>query len=248
MEEKYTNNKQINKNLKEVNRKYLQFDHAKSVKLKILNEVAKSLCQIKIKNRPKGTGFFLKINSKNTPYMLVTAHHVIRYWLADRNNTEIEIVTDVGNIKQNIKLDAKERKMIFLDNRNESERKNFYDITAIEIIKEDNLKDKVKFLEYDVNCGKINYSEYIDKDTFILHHPNGVEELAFSSGKITKINPGLQFEHSLDTEKGSSGSPILLIENENNNPKVIGIHTSAAFSNNYINNGYFISALIGELI
>lgn len=52
--------------------------HAKSMKLKTLNEVEKSLCKIHINNE-QGTGFFLLINASKEEklYMLVTAFHVI---------------------------------------------------------------------------------------------------------------------------------------------------------------------------
>ena len=218
-------------------------DHAKGVKLKILNEVAKSLCQIKL-NKSKGTGFFHKINTNKPLYMLVTAHHVVSYRLA-REKKDIIIIPDAENLKekinQKIKLDANKRKMIFLQEK-------AYDLSAIEIIDKDNLIDKVKFLDYDLNCKKENYPKYLNADAFILHHPNGVEDLKFSSGKIVVINDSERsFQHTLDTEKGSSGSPILLIDSENDNPKVIAEHTSAETTNRN-NNGIFIDVLIQGLI
>lgn len=253
MENIYINKKQVeqpkNAKKKVLDTKYIQFDHAKSVKLKTLNEVAKSLCQIKIKDKKNGTGFFLKINtSNNTLYMLVTAHHVVRYPYGDKK-LEIEIITDVGNIKRKIKLDKNERKMIFLGKKesNNNSEKETYDISGIEIIGKDNLKDKVKFLDYDLNCRKKNYSNYKGKDTFILHHPNGIEDLTFSSGKILEIKEHRSFSHSLDTDQGSSGSPILLIDNESDNPKVIAIHTSADTSTNDTNIGLFINVLTRKL-
>ena len=223
-----------------VDTKYEQFgDHAKSVKLKTLNEIAKSLCQIKLKSS-RGTGFFIKINANKTLYMLVSANHVTRHGLV-REKKDIEIITDVGNIKQKIKLDNKERKIVLLQEKG-------YDISAVEIIDNDNLKDKVKFLDYDVNCNIKNYYKYLNADAFILHHPNGVEDLEFSSGKIVVIKGEKHsFQHTLDTETGSSGSPILLIENENANPKVLAVQTSAETTNKN-NNGVFIDVLIKELI
>jgi hypothetical protein len=56
--------------------------HAKSMKLKTLNEVSKSLCKIYIeKINSRGTGFFLLINvsKEEKLYMLVTAFHVINF-------------------------------------------------------------------------------------------------------------------------------------------------------------------------
>ena len=54
------------------------------------------------------------------------------------------------------------------------------------------------------------------------------------------------FQHTLDTEQGSSGSPILLIDNEIDNPKVMGVHTSAV-TTSINNNGIFINVLTRAL-
>ena len=259
MEEVYTNDKQfaqINSGKKnEVNKvdtKYIPFFHAKSVKLKTLNELSKSLCKIKL-NSANGTGFFLKINTNNKPLnMLVTAHHVVSYRLAEAK-ANIVIILDDENSKekksQKIKLDVNKRKMIFLAeeaDKNKLIKKEYFDLSAIEIIDKDNLKDKVNFLEYDLNCKKGNYNNYL-KDAFILHHPYGVEDLKFSSGNIVVINDSKRsFEHTLDTNEGSSGSPIFLIDNENDNPKVIAVHTSAKTVDKN-NIGIFIDALIQGL-
>ena len=127
------------------------------------------------------------------------------------------------------------------------QRKYFYsskkDITIIEIIVQDNLIDKVKSLEFDINCKLSTYGDYLNKDIFIMHHPKG-EDLECNSGRIVMIKePNIyEFQHTLDTMEGSSGSPILLFEKQNEKPKVIGIHTSTCIGNKN-NIGVFIDTL-----
>ena len=206
--------------------------HNRSMNLRILNEISKSICKIKRKIY-LGTGFFLKIEKKINPlYMLVTAHHVISYRFVEEKIT-IKINAGFGNIEQEIKLDDKERKIICLKE---------YDITAIEIIDQDNLKNKVKFLNYE-KCKK--FEDYINADIFIMHHPRG-EDIHCNSGKIVVIKGGgdFLFEHNLETDEGSSGSPILLMRSEE--PKVIGVHISAVLKNPN-NVGTFINILAKEL-
>ena len=51
--------------------------HAKSIKLKTLNEIAKSVCKIYVSNK-HCTGFFLKIqNDQKTLYILITSYQLI---------------------------------------------------------------------------------------------------------------------------------------------------------------------------
>ena len=67
-------------------------------------------------------------------------------------------------------------------------------------------------------------------------------ERSISSGKITDIN-NCEFEHSLDTSKGSSGSPICSKDGLN----VIGIHKQG---DKYkpINYGTFLGIVLDKLV
>ena len=205
--------------------------HAKSMKLKSLIEISKSICKIQ-KYDSFGTGFFTSLNDKGHLF-LVTAFHVIPYPMIEKKKT-IEIICDAENIKREIILDPKQRKYFYSSKK---------DITIIEIIVQDHLIDKVKSLELDINCKLSTYGDYLNKDIFIMHHPKG-EDLECNSGKIVMIKePNIyEFQHTLDTMEGSSGSPILLFEKQNEKPKVIGIHTSACIGNKN-NIGVFIDAL-----
>ena len=212
--------------------------HAKSIKLKTLNEIAKSICKIKVSNQ-HCTGFFLKIqNDQKTIYILITSYQLIPLKL-DKMNNKIEIIQKSGNINRKIFLNNNERKIFYFEDK---------DITAIEILEKDNLINNVKFLNYDLNCKINEYGNYLDIDTFIMHYPKE-KYLECNSGKIIFIKSPkeFQFHHTLDTDEGSSGSPILLFENLDEEPKVIGVNTSFVFGNKY-NIGTFIDTLIDTVI
>ena len=95
-------------------------------------------------------------------------------------------------------------------------------MSIIEIKKEDNIKN---FLELDdlilddINKDNVQYNKYKDKTIYIPHYPD--ENLSVSYGIISDIpeENKLYFQHKCITNIGSSGSPILNLNN-----KVIGIH------------------------
>ena len=212
--------------------------HAKSLKLKMLNELKKSICKIQKNSDSKATGFFLKFQTKTkNTYFIVTAHHVLTNDFINDNNNSIELIPENKTLKQRIKFDGKERNIICLIDQ---------DITAIEILDKDEIKNNVKFLSCDLSY-KPDYSNYIDKDIFSLHYPFG-DYLECSSGKvlIVKSPKKFEFQHSLDTEQGSSGCPVMILDKLAEEPKVIGVHTSGLILTNN-NIGTFIGELINEI-
>ena len=217
--------------------------HAKSMKLKVLNEVAKSICKLYVVNNI-GTGFFLQVKLENGDifYMLVSASHVFHQQIIEDKRI-INIFPDVEKTTFNIEMDKEKRKIITLRNKNK-------DIIGIEIKEEDNIINTVKFLNYDINCKKDNYKNYLEKDAFIMHHPNG-RALECNSGKILKLNDDeeCEFHHTLDTDQGSSGAPILLFEEKGQEPKVIGVHRTFPSIHQELktNKGTFIDILIDKL-
>lgn len=82
------------------------------------------------------------------------------------------------------------------------------------------------FLELDDDDESNNYETYQnklkEKIIYILHYPKGTYP-SISYGKLEEKHTNYSFFHKCNTEKGSSGSPILL----KNNKKVIGIHIGA---------------------
>ena len=113
------------------------------------------------------------------------------------------------------------------------------DVSVIEI----QLSSKdIDFLEIDKNIFENNFFEiYQNKLIYILQYPKG-EKLAYSVGLLKSLIDK-EIKHSCSTDYGSSGSPILCLENH----KVIGIHKQRSSRFNY-NIGTFIKFAINEFI
>ena len=188
---------------------------------KIIEQMkSNSICRI----NNKGTGFFTKIpyKSKLLP-VLITTNQVI--------NTD-----DIRN-KINVSLYINNDKIIKL-----------IKITIIEIKEdEDNLNNK--YLE--LNDEIINYFKldikyrpkylhilYNNESIYLLHHP-GVKDIFVSYGKLLDIN-NKKIIHNCNIKEGSSGSPILLL----NNHKLIGIHCSSLNHQKYNKGILLIYSLI----
>ena len=207
----------------------------KQVDIKIIKEVEKSICKILItknENEDKiyGTGFFL--NYSDSQKYLITNCHVINPSL-DFEKIEINIWNN-----NKMKLDLNNR---FIKSTDEQK-----DITIIEIKKTDEIYEDIKFLDYDNNYIK-GYEIYNDVDIFSIGHPLG-EDASCASGKIRNIysDKPYEFQHDISTDYGSSGSPILLNNNNINFVKVIGIHKSKSTVGN-LNKGTFIGEIFKEI-
>ena len=214
--------------------------NGRNMKLKTLISNAYSVCIIS-KSASTGTGFFLRIKKDKKPlYMLVTAYHVIDSSLISSNKT-IEIIIEISGIKEIMALNKEQKDRIIICMKDE-------DITAIQIIESDALMDKIKFLDYDLKCNEKTYDEYLFQDIYSLHHPNG-QKMECTSGMINAVREPkkFEFEHNLDTNIGTSGAPILLLDRLNENPKVIGVHTST-FKEKASNIGTFINVLIENIM
>ena len=98
------------------------------------------------------------------------------------------------------------------------------DITLIELKVSDEIYKYIDFLDYDIKFINYGYKIYKDEDVFTIEHPIGSDS-SCGSGKILKVE-NWEFEHTIPTEEGSSGCPILLLRNDINSVKVIGIHKS----------------------
>ena len=194
----------------------------------ILDQMKNSIC--KIYNGKQGTGFFIKIpfNDIQLP-VLITNNHII-----DENdyiNKKI-ITIYIGNENngQNLKLDEKRK---FYTNKN-------YDTTIIEIKEDiDGIKNFLILDDKIIECLSMNKDEiseflkniYLNKSIYILNYPEG-KEIVASIGQPAKFI-GHEINHKCNTKTGSSGSPILLCENQ----KVIGVHFGLS---NDFNKGIFI--------
>ena len=199
--------------------------------LKIL--IKNNICIIK-DNLSTGTGFFCRIkcgDKWSSIRTLITCNHVFGENVDIKNKT-IEFSIN----KNNFRILIDESRKIYTSKK--------YDITIIEITKEDGI-DIDSFFDIDNDILSDNLIDiYKDKEVYLLHCPKG-ESMSYSQGKIIGINVNnYNFEHSCDSDFGSSGGPII----DNRKYKVIGFHIGAAVRGKNCNYGTFLNAAIKEFL
>jgi len=206
---------------------------AKPIPVNIAYKVTKAVCKITIeKNGGKdyGTGFFL--NNSDSKKYLMTCYHVINPSL--ENN---KIILEIHNQKK-FQLKFHNRFTKYFDKPE--------DIAIIEIKESDEIYKEVEYLNYDKNFLDGGYNIYKEQDVFSVEHPGG-DDASCASGKITDLYNNNEFEHDISTEGGSSGSPILLLNNNINLIRVIGIHKQGGNSGEIkINYGTFIGEILNK--
>ena len=173
----------------------------------------KSICKIIISN-VIGSGFLVKSEKGNKPfYCLMTCEHLITKKIIE-SKTEIDICYDNQNYFIKIKLDENDRFIRDYSVIN-------MDITIVEI-KKDEIPEELFLPLKDINKNEDLKKEKI----YILQYPEG-KDLIYSLGSIIETNDyTYEFSHSASTEKGSSGSPIILEGTLN----VIGVHKQGLIS------------------
>ena len=196
----------------------------------ILYQMKNSVCKI-YKGGFIGTGFFCKVklsNSKKNLYVLITNNHVL-----DENKIKLDSTFSLSigdNDKQikNIKISSDRKKYTNID----------LDVTIIQINPEKDNISKQNFLEIDENANQDDESLkniYEKKSIYLLGYPEG-DKTKVSYGILTQLDKG-RISHLCSTEDGSSGSPILLLENS----KLIGIHFGCPKNSKFqFNYGTFI--------
>ena len=193
---------------------------------KILEQMENYICKIIIDKDTKGTGFLCKIplhgDNKLTP-VLITNNNVINdNMLARKKDIIIELFC----------TSSKKQKKLNLSNRTAYNNKKL-GISIIEIVNKDGFKNINMFeLDEDMLSGKTD--KFIDKSIYMIH--SNQETLYVSYGKVNdnRKNQSHNFLHTCYAFNGSSGSPILNLENN----KIIGIHSS---TNANINEGFFLN-------
>ena len=210
---------------------------------KILNQMEKYICKIKIDKIKKdkieteyGTGFFCKIpfpDEKNILPVFVTNNHVIEEEYLYKNNETIEIYFEEDN----------KTKILNLNNRKKYTNKE-YDVTIIEIIEEDQINNYLELDDIiidDILGGDDKINKYKDKTLYIIQYPKGDLSVSYGILQSISVDKNYKFNHKCCTEVGSSGSPILNLNN-----KVMGVH-HRGYSNKF-NEGTFLNYPIKEFI
>ena len=185
---------------------------------KILDQMKNCVCRIL--NNEKGTGFFTKIpyKSKLLPVLITNNHVLGQNDIENKKTITLYLNNDNQKVKK-IKMD--ENRLIYTNEK--------LDITIIEIKEnEDELNNKylelddkiINFLkENEENKEPGNMNEiYSSESIYVINYP-GDADVVVSYGQSPKLNES-EIKHKCCTKPGSSGSPILLI----NNQKLIGIH------------------------
>ena len=136
-------------------------------------------------------------------------------------------VLNPDNINENIELEIwnKKKMKLEINNRIIKYFKMPKDITVIEIKEYDDIYEDIEFLDYDKNYIDNGYNIYKNIDIFSIEHPLGKDAVC-ASGTIIDIND-YEFDHNISTDKGSSGSPIILLNSYMNIIQVIGIHKNS---------------------
>ena len=184
-----------------------------------------------------GTGFFIKFKDPQEEnrykYFLMTNEHVLQK----------EIIYE-EQVNFSIKYYFEQYSRIFDFKKGErfiKEYKTKYglDVTIVEI--KPNEIPIILFLEPDYEINESNCRKIINKELIIHQYPRGLEQ-CISEGPIIEIEDNKIIEYKPSTQKGSSGSPLIL----KNRTNIIGIHL-AGVKEHDINIGNFIFEIIKDV-
>jgi V8-like Glu-specific endopeptidase len=186
---------------------------------KLMNLGEKKICKIICSNSTgdivTGTGFFCSVVMDEWESLkmrvLITNNHVLN---EDKIKFGKKIKFTTNDDEQNYEIEIDKERTIFTSKK--------YDITIIEIKKEDKIQPDA-FFEIDDSVFKPDYN-YKNKIIYLLHYPNG-KEMSFSQGTIKKVGKDendYEIFHLCSSDHGSSGGPLI-----SEDFKVIAIHKGA---------------------
>jgi len=189
---------------------------------------------IKIKKQDCSSSGFLCIShfpDKTTLPVLITNNHML-------NENDITVGKKI-DFSLN---DDKTFYQILIDESRKVYTSNLYDVTFIEIKKNDGL-DISSFIEVDPNIFFYDDRELNNKQVILLSYPEG-KELAFSNGIIKNLeNDGYHIKHLCNTTYGCAGGPII----DKDNFHVIAVH-QGTMKNKSFNLGIFLRRPLEEFI
>ena len=181
--------------------------------IKIFEQMEYSVYKI-IKEKSTGTGFMCGIPYPNELHklpVLITCNHIL-------NEEDIKpgkiIKLMLNETEHIIKID--EKRKVYTDKK--------YDITIIELDKEEYSIEHLLDIDSDITKDIDFNNTYKNESIYILHYPEG-KDIEYSLDTIYSIDYSIDVEnliinHLCATKDGSSGGPILNLKTF----KIIGIH------------------------
>ena len=194
---------------------------------KILEQMKKTICKIILEDGKVGTGFFCSIINYS---LLITNNSFIDEAQLNKDNNKIKLYLDNND----------ESKEIVLKDRIKYTNKE-YNITLIEIKKEE--KDEIGNinLEIDENINENKLSELIGETIYIIYH-NKDKNISVSHSVIEKYEENeYNFKYLSSINNENSIALILNLSNY----KIVGIHIKNENNNNL---GIFFNKTIKEFI
>ena len=202
----------------------------------ILSQMNNCVCRIYI-NNCEGTGFFTKIpyKSKLLPVLITNNHIINQDDILNNNYFSIYL----NNDKKIKRIQLNNNRLIYTNEK--------LDITIIEIKDNDIINNKYLELDNEImnyfNLNKeedLNYLSdiYSNNSIYLINYPD-YKNIVVSYGQPPNFSESEIF-HKCTTKKGSSGSPILLI----NNQKLIGIHYGSSEQYDFNKGRLLIYAII----
>ena len=197
----------------------------------IYKQMGKCICKIN-NNKSFGTGFFCNIpfpNYLNFLPVLITNNHILQKKDISPNSCITFSINDEENENDIYKIIIGDNRLTYTD--------EFYDVTIIELKKDDKLD--ILGLEVDYEEYEAPLDEFKNLQIYLIHYPRS-KNVCKSIGEIKYISEKeLTIKHTCSTAEGSSGSPIINL----NNLKVLGVHKGSLVSQNF-NVGTFIKGPI----
>ena len=188
---------------------------------KLSKVINKAICKITSGEGNRiGTGFFCNVMleewNQSRLRVLITNSHLLNPDDIERGK---KLTLSTNNDEENYEIE--------IDNDRETYTSDKYELTIIEIKKDDKIKGD-SFLDIDEHIFDPNYN-LKDKQIILLHYPQGNEE-NISYGSIKNIGKnGYEIEHLCSSDYGSSGGPLINATDF----KVIAIHKGASINHNY---------------